>query len=145
MGSKHIICSNFCKELFLEDIAKATSVIARSYFYSKDKKIILQNKKITKSKTYLSQSIFVFQCHHGIRETFPEKTKKFGGNFKGLHWLFPTVFSLTVKVTILSAIFSGLTDLNSSLTRQSLLMSTLPVNEFITVFTTSVISCIPSG
>ena len=102
-------------------------------------------QRVVSRRQYCSVHICVFQCHHEIRETFPEKPKKSWGNFKGLHWLFPTVFSLTVKVTILSAIFSGLTDLNSSLARQSLLMSTLPVNEFITVFTTSVILCIPSG
>ena len=86
------------------------------------------------------QSIYAFfSVTMRFVKRFQKNQKNLGETSKvciGYFQLFPT---------ILSAIFSGLTDLNSSLARQSLLMSTLPVNEFITVFTTSVILCIPSG
>lgn len=113
MGSKHIICSNFCKELFLEDIAKATSVIARSYFYSKDKKIILQNKKITKSKTYLSQSIFVFQCHHGIRANVSSKTRKIFGELQKSASVISNCFFLDYQSHTPICNFLWFNDLNS--------------------------------
>ena len=48
-------------------------------------------QRVVSRRQYCSVHICVFQCHHGIRETFPEKPKKSWGNFKGLHWLFPTV------------------------------------------------------
>ena len=50
MVRRHIICSNFCKEVFVEDIAEATSIMVEGYFYTKDKIIILQNKKIKNEK-----------------------------------------------------------------------------------------------
>ena len=41
-----------------------------------------ENEKV---KTYLSPSMCVFQCHHGIRENVSRKTRKTFGGFNDLH------------------------------------------------------------